>query len=91
MTGADDLPVVVAQWTKNSREQVKVSLDRYRGNATVDCRCWYDDNGIGKPSKLGLTLGIRHLPELASAINAALDEARRRGLVGTDTDHEATP
>lgn len=83
---ADDLPVIISEWRKNSQQTVKVALDKFHDNNTVDLRVWYDDNGISKPSKLGVTLGIRHLPELAEAINKALAEARRRGAVA-DVDH----
>jgi hypothetical protein len=75
-----DLPITLAEWPRNSRETVRVRLDRYSGQVVVDCRSWWRDaNGELRPGKSGLTLSVRHLPALAAAMSSALDHARSAG------------
>ena len=38
-----DLPLTVAEWPRNSRETIRVRLDRYNGQVVVDCRSWWRD------------------------------------------------
>jgi hypothetical protein len=72
----------VAEWPRNSREIVRVSLTTYNGHPVVDIRTWYRDRaGDTKPGRAGLTLGMKHLPDLADALARALAEATARGLV----------
>jgi hypothetical protein len=74
-------PIEIASWPRNSRETVKVSLDHYKGNNIIACRCWYvGADGELKPGK-GLRLSVKHLPELSAALAKALEGARSHGLV----------
>jgi hypothetical protein len=74
-------PVTVAEWQRNSRETMRVRLDTYQGHSVIDVRAWYADaHGELRPGRSGLTLGVKHLPALASALAMALEETRRRGL-----------
>ena len=74
-------PINIASWPRNSRETVKISLSQFKGHNTIDCRCWYvGTDGELKPGK-GLTLSVRHLPELSAALAKALEAARSHGLV----------
>lgn len=74
-------PIDIASWPRNSRETVKISLDQYKGHHTIACRCWFTGtDGELKPGK-GLTLSVRHLPELSSSLAKALEAARSHGLV----------
>jgi hypothetical protein len=77
-------PVVVAEWERNAREIVRVALDQYNGHYTVNVRIWYRDGDVVKPGKTGITLGLKHLPKLASGLSSALSRARALGLIGTD-------
>lgn len=77
-----ELPVIVAEWPRNKREVVRVTLDHYGGQPTLDCRCWYSDPESGfLPGRSGITLAIRHLPVLHEALGKAASEARRLGLL----------
>ena len=76
-----DFPIVVAEWDRNKRELVRVALDRYNGHHTVNIRIWYRDGDDLQPSKSGITLGLKHLAPLASALNNAHDLANRLGLM----------
>jgi Transcriptional Coactivator p15 (PC4) len=83
---ADDsitFPLVIAEWDRNSREVIRVALDRYNGRHTVNCRIWYrdrDDDTL-RPGKAGIALGVKHLPALADALGKALARAHQLGLL----------
>jgi hypothetical protein len=86
---AHELPITVAEWSRNSRETLRVRLDCYNGQTIIDCRSWWtDQNGELRPGKSGLTLAVRHLPDLADALAKALAHARSTGLL---MDREGTP
>jgi hypothetical protein len=72
---------LIAEWQKNARETLRVRLDEYQGRAIVDLRVWYDDGGTLKPGRAGLTLAVRHLPEMAEALGKALESATASGLI----------
>lgn len=79
--GAWVFPIEIASWPRNSRETVRVSLDHYKGHNIIACRSWYvGSDGELKPGK-GLTLSVKHLPELSAALAKALEAARSHGLV----------
>jgi Transcriptional Coactivator p15 (PC4) len=78
-------PIIVAEWQRNSREIVRVALDRYNGVETVDVRAWWrDDNGNWRPGRSGLTLSVKHLPALSKGLGDALQRVRVLGLVEVD-------
>lgn len=74
-------PIEIASWPRNSRETVRICLDEYKGNHLITCRCWYvGTDGELKPGK-GLTLSVKHLPELSAALAKALEAAKSHGLI----------
>ena len=82
--------VVVASWRRNAREMIQVVLDRYQGHEVIDLRTWFaDEDGSLRPTRTGITLAVRHLPQLAAALTAALTVANERGLL-TDRDGGAS-
>jgi hypothetical protein len=86
---AEPADFIVAEWPLNRREHLRVTLQRYRGVDLVGVRKWFfgDDDSL-RPGKNGITVNIKHLPQLADAITKALAEARARGLVA-DADEGA--
>jgi hypothetical protein len=79
---ADRLPIIIAAWPRNSRKIVRISLDRFNTCYTIDIRCWWrDTDSTFKPSRAGLTLAVRHLPQLVDGLGDALQRARVLGLV----------
>jgi Transcriptional Coactivator p15 (PC4) len=63
------LPLVIAEWQKNSREVIRVSLSNYERRTVIDLRTWFTAvDGELRPGPKGLTTEIRHLPELAKGI-----------------------
>jgi Transcriptional Coactivator p15 (PC4) len=74
--------IIIASWAKNSRETLMVKLDTFKDQPIVDCRAWYAGaDGTLKPGRGGLTVSIRHLPELAEATAKALATAKATGLL----------
>ena len=74
--------IIIAEWRKNSREILRVRFDSYKGQAVICCRAWYaDSDGIQKPGRGGLTVSVRHLPALASALAKAMEMANTAALL----------
>jgi hypothetical protein len=75
-------PITIAAWPRNSREIVRITLDRFKNSYTIGIRIWFRDaNGIPKPGPKGLTLAVKHLPKLTYGLGDALERARVYGLV----------
>ena len=73
---------IIAEWQKNSREVLRVRLDEFKGQPVICCRAWYaDKNAILRPGRGGLTISVRHLPQLAKALGDALNAATACGLL----------
>lgn len=72
-------PIIIAEWDRNKREVIRVALDQYNGQCTVNVRVWYRD--ALKPSRTGITLSVKHLAPLATALSLALDAAQNAGLI----------
>jgi hypothetical protein len=74
-------PVIITEWKKNrAGETIRVRLSEYEGHLLIDIRTWWSSGGIRKPGK-GFAASIRHLPELAKAVTAALEKARALKLI----------
>jgi hypothetical protein len=84
---ATAFPLVIAEWDRNSREVVRVALDRYSGRHTINARVGYRDGDQIKPGKSGIALGVKHLPALADAVAKALVQARELGLLDATPDN----
>ena len=83
-------PVEIVKFWKNRKgEAIVVRLSPYEGHILIDQRAWFTaQDGTLKPGK-GLACSVRHLPDLAAALNKAVTEARARGLL--DGEAEASP
>lgn len=81
-------PEPIAIVEKNSREDVRVSLDEFHGVQLIDVRTFADFKAGAVesrgPTKKGVSLNIARLPALIAGLEAARDEARRRGLLPGD-------
>jgi hypothetical protein len=76
------LAVTIAEWPRNDRETIRVRIDSFNGRDIIDVRSWYTDKaGELRPGRAGLTVSIKHLPDLADALTKALVEVEARGLL----------
>jgi hypothetical protein len=77
--------IVIAEFEKNARETIRVALDFYEGQPTFLIWRWYrSPTGERRPGKGGLVIGLRHLPALAKAVEAALTTARELGRLPSE-------
>jgi hypothetical protein len=82
---AAGFPINIAAWPRNSRDIVRIDLNRFKGRFTIEVRVWWKDSGGQfKPSRDGITFGVEHLPHLAEGVVAALRRAEQFGLVETE-------
>lgn len=67
---------VVDVFRKNTVEEVRACLQRYRGHRLIDLRVYYHhrEGAEPAPTKKGLTLSVRLLPQLKRAV-LRLEEA----------------
>jgi hypothetical protein len=71
-----DEPIIVAEFARNSREVVRVLLDKYRGHDIVSIRTFYRNAAEEwLPGRSGMSMSIRHLPALVKALTEAADLA----------------
>ncbi len=70
---------VVAIIPKNGREVVKVELSEFNGHDLLSIRVWTKDTD--RPTTKGITVGMKLLPKLLGALQAAEAEARAAGLI----------
>ena len=70
------LSLIVYRIPKNEGWEVRVTLDEYLGNPTIDIRLFGQ-----YPTQKGVTFAIRRLPELARALADAEALAREMGLL----------
>jgi len=82
-----DDEIVVGSFPKNNREEVRVSLSKFKGYDLVGVRQWYrNENDDPRPSKSGITIRVDLLPELLELIQKARDIAVENGLLELE-DH----
>ncbi len=75
--------IVVATIPKpNGREEIRVTLNEYRGRSLVSLRVWYRDAaGEMKPGRSGVNVAVDMLPALVDGLGLAVGEARSCGLL----------
>ena len=77
-----DEEIVVGSFPKNNREEVRVSLSKFKGYDLVGVRQWFrNENDEPRPSKSGITIRVDLLPELLDLIQQARDIAVEKGIL----------
>ena len=73
---------VVGKFEKNSREEVWVSLDEFRGRKIINIRVHYRaESGEWMPGKQGLAIAADRYHDLAEAILKLGEKLRADGLL----------
>lgn len=88
MTSVIAQPIEIAKFWRNRRgEAVIIQLREFEGRAIVDARVNFTDKeGHLRPTKKGLSIAVKRLPDLAAALAKAERTARELGLIGEAAD-----
>jgi hypothetical protein len=69
-------------WRDRNGNALVFSLKCYQGRPFFDLRTFYTNHdGISKPTSKGITASPRKLPEIAKALEKAVERARELGLL----------
>ena len=78
----ENTPIWSAEFPLNQRNSLRVEIVCLKGSPIVSLRCWFrPDGGPARPTKRGIGLAIRHLPNIAARLNEAMGQARAAGLL----------
>jgi hypothetical protein len=81
---------LVAQFEKNSKEEVRVSIDDFHGRKLINLRVFYkSEDGKWLPGKQGIALNIERYRDLADALVKVGEELQSRGLIQGNMSGEA--
>ena len=76
---------VIAVVRKNKTDEIRVAFTTYEGMNLLDVRVFSAfDGGDARPTKKGIAVRIEKLPALIDALQTALNEAERRGLLNSE-------
>ena len=53
---------------KNAREEIRISVDEFKGHRLCNLRVWYLDGDEFRPGKQGLALRLELAPQLIEAL-----------------------
>lgn len=59
----------IAQFSKNSSEEVRVCIEEYKGHRLFDIRSYYHNGEEWLPTKKGISLKVELYPEFREAID----------------------
>jgi hypothetical protein len=80
-TGSTD-DAVIAQFEKNKKEEVRLSVGTFHGRKILNMRVFYkDDDGTWKPGKQGIAVSIERYKDLAGAILQVGEHLKKNGLL----------
>lgn len=76
------MKATIATIPKNKLEEVRVGIDEYKGFDLVSLRVWTDPYAGDErvPTKKGISMSVKLLPELIAALQEAEAVAREAGL-----------
>lgn len=74
--------VMIAQFEKNKREEVRLSVGVFHGRRIINVRVFYkDDDGTWKPGKQGLAISVERYKDLAGAVLQVGEHLKTNGLL----------
>lgn len=63
---------IIATIPKNSKEEIRVSLDNFQGHDLLHMRVWYQaEGGEMRPGRKSLAVNVALIPQLLGAISAS--------------------
>ena len=81
-------PIEIGKFFKNRKgDVIVVQIKQFEGVVFADARQFFtDSDGISRPTKKGLAISLRQLPELITLLGKALTKAHALGLVREDDE-----
>jgi len=81
-------PIEIGKFFKNRKgDVIVVQIKQFEGVVFADARQFFtDSDGISRPTKKGLAISLRQLPELIALLGKALTKAHALGLVREDDE-----
>jgi len=77
--------LTVIEFTRNTRERIRLELSEYQGNHYVDIRTYYEDeDGEYKPTKKGITFKPEKWSDFRKATSELEAELLETGLIGAE-------
>lgn len=74
----------IAKFEKNSREEVRVSVDEFHGRKIINIRVYYrNESGQWLPGKQGVALAVDRYRDLADAVLQLGEWLKSKGLLLT--------
>lgn len=74
--------VVVAQFEKNKKEEVRLSVGIFHGRRIINVRVYFkDDDGTWKPGRQGLAVSVERYKDLAGAILQVGEHLKANGMI----------
>lgn len=73
---------VIAQFEKNKKEEVRISVETFHGRQIINIRVFYkDEGGTFKPGKQGIAVSVDRYKDLAAAILELGQHLKSKGLL----------
>ncbi len=81
------LPIVVAEWPRNEREVVRITLSKYHGRISIDVRVWFRADGDeARPTRRGISLRLTEISDIRKGLRKAREIAVGLGFIEQKTD-----
>ncbi len=73
---------VIAKFEKNSREEVRLNVEEYKGRKIINIRVYYrSETGEWRPGSQGLALSVDRYRDLAEAVLKVGEKLAADGLL----------
>jgi hypothetical protein len=72
---------VLARFEKNSKEEVRVSVDTFHGRQIINLRVFYRDGDEWKHGKQGIALSVERFKDLADAVLQVGQYLKTQGIL----------
>ena len=82
---------LIATIPKNTTEEIRIGLDKFKGHDLVSLRVWADpyagDERVA--TRKGISMNVKLLPDLIAALQDTKAAAREAGLLADHDDDDA--
>lgn len=72
---------VFFRYKRYSGDELRLTFSTYEGKPVIQFRDWYEVDGDWRPGKKGISLPVKSLPEIVSALDTAIEFIEQNGGV----------